>query len=257
MNAAAPGATFGRAQWLRMMIFAVVLLAGVLVPFALWGDAFDRAAPQWLEAARETNDARLWIAGIGIALLVADVLLPVPSSVVAVALCWSLGPLWGGVSVAIGGLLAFATGYGMGRLMPEDRLRRWIGIALWDRVREQARDRALWWIVVARPLPVLAELSALLAGVWRLPPVAAFAHAAAASAVMGALYAVSTWWGAQAPTPFATLCAMTALPAAMWWGHRVWLRRIARVAATEGARLPNPEAATRARDEGNTMRNAS
>lgn len=236
MTASTPGTTFERAPWLRMGVFAAVLLAGVLVPFALWGDAFDRAAPQWLDASLDTTDARLWIAGIGIALLVADVLLPVPSSVVAMGLCWSLGPLWGGVSVAVGGLLAFATGYGLGRLMPEPRLRRWIGSALWDRVREQARDRALWWIVFARPLPVLAELSALLAGVWRVPPLVAFAHAAAASAAMGALYALSAWWGAQAPTPVATLCAMTALPAAMWWGHRLWLQRIARLGVSEGSK---------------------
>lgn len=240
MTGATPSTSFGRSQWLRMGVFAALLLAAVLVPFALWGDAFERIAPQWLATDLEANDARLWIAGIGIALLVADVLLPLPSSVVAMALCWSLGPLWGGASVAIGGLLAFATGYAIGRLVPEHRLRRWIGSTLWDRVREQARDRALWWIVFARPLPVLAELSALLAGVWRLPPLIAFAHAAAASAAVGALYALSAWWGAQAPAPIATLCTMTALPAAMWWGHRLWLRRIARVAACAGPPLPEP-----------------
>jgi uncharacterized membrane protein YdjX (TVP38/TMEM64 family) len=145
-----PATRSDRAEWLRLGAFAAVLLACVLVPFALWGDALDRAAPQWLDA----QDARLWIAAFGIALLVADVLLPVPSSVVAMGLCWSLGPVWGGLSVVIGGLLAFATGYGIGRLVPEARLRRWVGPLLWDRAREQARERALWWIVFARPLPV-------------------------------------------------------------------------------------------------------
>ncbi len=218
-----------------MGAFAFVLLLCVLLPFALWGDAFDHAVPQWLNA----QDTRLWIAAIGIALLVADVVLPVPSSVIAMGLCWTLGPVWGGVAVAIGGFLAFATGYGIGRLLPEARLRQWIGAALWDRASAQARERALWWIVIARPLPVLAELSALLAGVWRVPPVAAFANAAAASAVVGALYALSAWWGEQAPTPLATLCTMSALPVAMWWCHRVWLRRIARGQTSDAVRSSN------------------
>ncbi len=208
----------GHAEWLRLVAFAAVLLACVLVPFALWGDALDRAAPQWLDA----QDARLWIAAFGIALLMADVLLPVPSSVVAMGLCWSLGPVWGGSAVAIGGLMAFATGYGIGRLVPEDRLRRWVGPMVWDRAREQA------WIVFARPLPVLAEMSALLAGVWRLPPGAAFASAASSSCMVGALYAAFAWLGWQAPGIVPALIAMSALPTMMWIAHRYALRGLLR-----------------------------
>lgn len=224
MSRLVPATRSGRAEWLRLGAFAAVLLACVLVPFALWGDVFDRAAPQWLDA----QDARLWIAAFGIALLMADVLLPVPSSVVAMGLCWSLGPVWGGLSVAIGGLLAFATGYGIGRLVPEARLRRWVGPVLWDRAREHARDRALWWIVFARPLPVLAEISALLAGVWRLPPGAAFASAAAASCMVGALYAACAWLGWQAPGIAPMLIAMSTLPTVMWVVHRCVLRGLLR-----------------------------
>ncbi len=224
MSGHAPATRSGRAEWLRLGTFAVALLACVLAPFALWGDALDRAAPQWLDA----QDVRLWIAALGIALLMADVLLPVPSSVVAMGLCWSLGPVWGGLAVAVGSLMAFATGYGLGRLVPEDRLRRWVGPALWDRARGQARERALWWIVFARPLPVLAEISALLAGVWRLPPAAAFGSAAAASSMVGALYAACAWLGWQAPGIVPMLIAMSTLPTAMWIAHRFALRRLLR-----------------------------
>lgn len=224
MSRLVPATRSGRAEWLRLGAFAALLLACVLVPFALWGDALDRVAPQWLDA----QDARLWIAAFGIALLIADVVLPVPSSVVAMGLCWSLGPVWGGLAVAIGGLLAFATGYAIGRLVPEAHVRRWVGPALWDRAREQARDRALWWIVFARPLPVLAEISALLAGVWRLPPGAAFASAAAASGMVGALYAACAWLGWQAPGIVPMLIAMSTLPTVMWIAHRCVLRGLLR-----------------------------
>lgn len=223
-----PGA---QASWWRLIALAVASLVCVLLPFALWGDALERAAPLWLQA----RDALWWLAAIGVALLVADVVLPIPSSVVAVALCWSLGPVFGGATVALGGFLAFATGYGLGRLLPEWRLRRWIGPALWDRLRDRARDHAGWWIVLARPLPVLAELSAVFAGVWRLSPSLAFAQAALASAALGALYGGSVWLGARAPGALATFAVLLALPATFWCAHRLWLRRIARAADEGGA----------------------
>lgn len=222
MSRHAPAASAERSAWWRLGLFAILLLACVLVPFALWGEAFDRAAPAWLSA----QDARLWLAALGIALLVADVVLPVPSSVIGMLLCWGLGPLWGGLAVATGCLLAFALGYALGRVLPEARLRRWIGAALWDRARASAQRQALWWIVAARPLPVLAELSALLAGVWRVPPLAAFAHAALSSCAVGALYGASAWLGLSEPHPAAMLPTMLALPALVWLIHRILLRRL-------------------------------
>lgn len=205
-----------------MTVVLVVLLVCVLVPFALWGDALERAAPLWLRA----QDARVWLAAFGVALLVVDVVLPVPSSLVAVMLCVALGPLWGGVCVAVGAWLSFVVGYGLGRLVPESRLRRWVGPALWDRLRDRASDRALWWIAVARPLPVLAEISALLAGVWRVSPLRAFAHAAAAACVLGVLYGASAGIGRDAPHIVATVLALLLLPAVTWWLHRIVVRRL-------------------------------
>ena len=210
------------ASWLRLagVLFALMLLLSL--PFMLWGEHFDRATPQWLQALGP--DAAF--AAAGITLLVLDVVLPVPSSLVAVALCWRLGPLWGGMSVAAGGALSFVVGYALGRLMPEARLRRWTGPALWDQVRGGARQHAGWWIVLARPLPVLAELSAVMAGAWRLPMAPAFAQATLASMAMGALYGASTWLGTQAPGLAATFAVLLVLPVAFWCADRLWLRRL-------------------------------
>lgn len=224
-------------SWLRLGWFAGVVLAAVLVPFALWGDALDAAAPLWLQA----RDARLSLAVLGIALLVVDVGLPIPSSVIAVALCLSLGPLWGGAAVAAGCLLAFVAGYGLGRLLPEAQLRAWIGAALWDRVREQARGRALWWIVVARPLPVLAEVSALMAGVFRVPPLVAFVPAALASAAVGALYGGSVWIGQRGPGTALLLLTLFAVPTLTWLAHRLVVHRLLRTpAVTADASASSP-----------------
>ncbi|TXH64891.1 MAG: hypothetical protein E6Q88_14850 [Lysobacteraceae bacterium] len=211
------------ASWWRMAGFLVLLLVAILLPFALWGEALDRAAPTWWRGM----DSEWLLAMLGIALLVVDVGLPVPSSVVGVMLCWRLGPIWGGASLAIGLTLAFVAGYCLGRMLPEARLRRWVGSEVWDAARASADHRAMWWIVIARPLPVFAELSALLAGVWRLPFWRVLAHAASSSCVVAALYALSAWWGRAQPGAGSTALILCALPIIVWLLHRLWLRRIA------------------------------
>ncbi len=210
------------AQWLRLGGMLLFLTLCILVPFALWGDAMDQAAAAWMNRP----DSALLLAALGIALLVADVLLPIPSSVVGMALCWTLGPLWGGASLALGLTLSFAFGYALGRLAPEQRIRQWVGPPLWDAVSRKARHQALWWIVAARPLPLLAEMSALLAGVWRVPPVPALAMAALSSSSVAALYAASAWLGMNTPGMGITLLATLALPASTWTLHRVLVRRL-------------------------------
>ncbi|MBX3655178.1 MAG: VTT domain-containing protein [Ramlibacter sp.] len=220
--------------WLRMTAALLAVLLCILIPFALWGEAMDRAAPHWIGYA----DHAVWIATLGVALLVADVLLPVPSSVVGMALCWTLGPAWGGGALALGLTLSFAFGYALGRLVPEPQLRRWVGAALWDRVRERARHRALWWIVAARALPVLAEMSALLAGVWRVPVLPAMLMAALSSCGVAALYAASAWFGTNEPGMAVTLLATMALPALTWLLHRWVVGRLPHHSTPDSSETP-------------------
>jgi uncharacterized membrane protein YdjX (TVP38/TMEM64 family) len=209
---------------LRLAVALTLLAACVIVPFGLWGERLDAAAPALLHE----ESRPLLIAAVGIALLVADVLLPVPSSVVGVALCWLLGPLWGGLTLAFGLTLSFACGYVLGRAVPEHRLRVWMGAGVWDAVRGHAKRRAWWWIALARPLPVLAEMTAVLAGVWRVPPVTAIGSAGLSSIAVGALYAAAAWLGRDQPDVLSAFAVSLALPALAWFVHRRVLVRLRR-----------------------------
>ena len=211
-------------SWARVGTLVVILMASILAPFALWGDLLDAQAPLLLEQ----NQRPLAIAVIGISLLIADVVLPIPSSVVGIAMCWLLGPWWGGVALAVGLTLSFACGYGLGWAVPEPRLRAWVGAAVWDGVREHAEAQALWWIVIARPLPMLAEMTAILAGVWRIPPLIALPLAALSSIAVASLYAVSVWLGLSTPGVLPTLAATICLPTVMWLLHRSVMKRALR-----------------------------
>lgn len=105
-----------------------------------------------------------WIAAaVGFGLLVADVLLPVPASLVMIA-HGALFGLVGGTLLSLAGALGAALfGFALGRrggpllarLVPEDERRRA------DALLERWGDLA---ILVTRPVPILAETVAILAG---------------------------------------------------------------------------------------------
>ncbi len=132
-------------------------------------------------------------AGVGFVLLVADVLLPVPASLVMLAHGALFGVVVGTLLSLIGGVGAAGFGFAVGRrsrvwlqwIVPEDERRR--VESLLDRWGELA-------VTVSRPIPILAESVAILAGgtrlSWRrflLASVAGCLPAALVYAVAGAL----------------------------------------------------------------------
>lgn len=138
------------------------------------------------------SSASWQVALVGVGLLIADVLLPVPSSLVMIAHGLLFGIWWGtllSLSGSVGAtLLGFGIGRKGGRLMDrlvsrEDKqradllLRRWGALA----------------ILVTRPVPLLAETTAIIAGSttmrWRttfISSVAGSLPAALVYAVVGA-----------------------------------------------------------------------
>lgn len=156
----------GRGRSMRGWLWiAALLLAAILVPFALW----DEAITSWSRAVVAGDGAGAWIASVIGGLLAVDVLLPVPSSILSTAAGYRFGFLagavvsWGGMTV--GCALAYAVGSGLGH-GPSERL---VGAEAMTRAREAMRRNAVWVLAVLRPVPVLAEASVLMAGISRMP----------------------------------------------------------------------------------------
>lgn len=206
----------------RLVGLVLALLLLILVPFLLWGEAIERLAPELLHA----DAGPLVIAGLGIALLTADVVLPIPSSVVSVLLCVLLDPWLGALAIMAGMLGGFATGYALGRMLPARSLRGWVGPALWDAVTVRAERAGALWIMVTRPIPVLAEATAVIAGGLRLPLARAFTAAALSSAGVAACYGIAVHLGRVAGNFWLVLAVSLGLAGAFWAASRLWLARI-------------------------------
>ncbi len=102
-------------------------------------------------------------ASIGVGLLVADVLLPVPSSLVMVAHGALFGIIAGTLLSLIGSLGACLFGFWLGR-----RGGSWLEHVVTQGERERADELLRRWgalaIIVTRPVPILAETVAIMAG---------------------------------------------------------------------------------------------
>ena len=144
---------------MRAALIGGLILAVVLAPFFLFEERMTSLAGRL--AAGESA----WMAGLGIAgLLAGDVFLPVPSSLISTAAGALLG-FWEGTLVVFSGMTAACLlGYELARrgrrLLPEADARR---MAL------AAGRYGPRLVVLFRAVPVLAEASVLFAGLARMP----------------------------------------------------------------------------------------
>ncbi len=197
----------------RLLLIIVLLLAGIIVPFIIWGDLFDGAlslggAKAWMEQFGHWA----WLAGA--TLLCADIALPIPSTVVMSALGLIYGWFWGGIAAAGGSFLSGIVAYALCRFAGH-RAALWIageeglskGHALFEK-------HGGWLIAVSRWMPVLPEAVACLAGLVKMPW-RRFALAMLCGTVpMGFAFAAIGHLGSSNPTAAMVLSA--GVPVALW-----------------------------------------
>jgi uncharacterized membrane protein YdjX (TVP38/TMEM64 family) len=136
------------------------------------------------------REAGVAAGAIGVGLLVVDVLLPVPSSVVMVAQGALFGIAWGTLLSVVGGLGATLVAFLVG-MRSRALVARLVPVS-----QQRAAERILGRygalaIVLTRPVPILAEATAVMAGTTRLRWWWAALAGAAGNLPPALLYAVS------------------------------------------------------------------
>ncbi|MEI7836207.1 MAG: VTT domain-containing protein [Planctomycetota bacterium] len=207
----------------RLLLVVLGILALLLVPYLLWHEPMDAyfssaAYHQWLQSAR----SYAWL--IAIALLVADLFLPMPAPPVMATLGVIYGTVWGGLIGAGGSILAGLVAYGLARWAGY-KAARFLGsqrdIAALRRVFDTWGGGA---IIISRALPVLPEVLTFLAG---LAPMrfGRFCLALVLGSVpVGLLLA---WAGNSAGVSATSLLILTAIPAGLWCLYILFMARAA------------------------------
>lgn len=189
-----------------LILFGIVERAGVplLVDPTPWLQSFSLAA-----------------ATVGVTLLVIDAFVPVPSSVVMVALGATFG-LVGGIALSVlGSVGGFALAYIVGR-------RSRGALASTVRQDDVTRGSALirrWGllaIVASRPVPLVAETVAISAGAFGLRPTPAFVAAIAGAVGPAAVFSYAGWRGASTGDGFVLFAIVVGASAILWLAGRRW-----------------------------------
>lgn len=197
-----------------------LLAAGmVLVMLALFGVVQALGIPLLTDPEPWLREGGLTAAGVGVGLLLVDVLLPVPSSLVMVAHGALFGVVVGAALSLVGSVGAAAVAFGIGRAG---------GPLLTRLVTEEGRARSdalleRWGamaVVATRPVPLLAETVAILAGASTLRWGTLLLAAAVGNVVPAVLYALTGAAAADLGHSFLVFGGVLALTGVFWFAAR-------------------------------------
>ena len=155
-----PGAGF----WLSLMVFTGIVIAS----FLLFESSIQHATTALVHGLVQQPAYQFSLAIVVILLLVFDVLLPVPSMLLALLAATHLGFVGGSLTIFIGLCCGSVFGYFLGagyfRLAS-----RWLSAGDKQQASELANKLGTLALVCLRGVPVLAEVSVLAAGMKGFP----------------------------------------------------------------------------------------
>lgn len=198
---------------MRLLLWFILLAALVIGVWLVWGGAWEQrftlaGSVAWIQGAGPWA----WAAGIG--LLAADLVLPVPGTVVMSALGFVYGTWVGGLVAAAGSIVAGLCGYGVGRLIGEKAARKLLGDGDFEKGRRIFSRGGGWMIALSRAVPILPEALSCTAGLVRMPFGRFMAALSCGSLPVGFLYA---WIGAVGrDAPGWAFGFSIAVPAVLW-----------------------------------------
>lgn len=198
---------------MRLVFLFIALAAIVLTTFFIWGDSFmtifsQEGSIRWL------NMYGNWAWAAGIALLMADILLPLPATLIMSGLGFIYGIFTGGLISATGSFFAGSVGYWICHLMGENAALRLLGKKDFERGKNLSDKVGGWVVALSRWLPVFPEVIACMAGLTRMSPAKFHLALLCGSLPMGFTYAFIGYTGNTDPVLAIILSA--GVPPLIW-----------------------------------------
>jgi uncharacterized membrane protein YdjX (TVP38/TMEM64 family) len=189
----------------RLLLLLALALAVPIVPFLLYGVESESYVRSWFEPGLPPSTVVLAV----VLALASDVLLPIPSSVVSTFAGAQLGIFTATVASWFGMTAGAMLGYGLARWLGRPVAERLSSASDLDQLEGVAHRFSTSVLVVARPVPVFAEASVVLAGILHLPLRQFLPAVASSNLAISIVYAsFGHLAGQQAWLPLALACSV-------------------------------------------------
>lgn len=200
---------------------AVAIL--IIVPFLIWGDWFmaffsEDKAIEWLRNYGQ------WAWAVALLLLLADLFLPLPGTVIMSALGYLYGPVLGGALAALGSIAAGILAYGLCRGMGRPAAVWILGAEGLVKGEQVYAKNGSWIVAISRWLPVLPELIACMAGLNQMKWQPFLVGLICGSLPLGFVFAYIGYTGLT--HPYLAVLVSAGLPPLLWLLARTFLRRL-------------------------------
>jgi uncharacterized membrane protein YdjX (TVP38/TMEM64 family) len=148
----------------RWILLIAAALAVPILPFLMFGESAESQMASWLDLSDSPGTA----AALVIGLLAGDIFLPVPSSLVNTFAGKALG-FWLGTAASWCGMtIGTSAAYWLVRWLGRPLARRLSSEEELARMDALANRHGILILILARPIPVLAEASVLVMGTMRI-----------------------------------------------------------------------------------------
>ncbi len=169
---------------------------------------------RWLAQAHAVEP--LYVAGVVVALLFADLFVAMPTLTLAILAGYFLGAPLGAAAASVGMLSAGTCGYALGRRHGTAILSRiYRDQARMDAIRAVFAERGMFVLLVCRALPILPEVSCCLAGATRMP-LRRFIAGFCIGTVPHAAIAAFSGSRSSMDKPWPAILALIVLPGGLW-----------------------------------------
>ena len=206
---------------MRLLWLFLGLAVLFLIPFLIWGGALETmfsqtGAVSWMESFGRWA----WLGGLG--LIVSDLLLPIPGTVVMSAMGYVYGPIWGGLLSAAGSVLAGSIAYHLCRLMGRNAAVRLVGEKDLQKGEAMVEQIGGWVVALSRWLPLLPEVVACMAGLIRMNSLTFHIALLCGALPLGFVFAAIGHAGFE--HPLLAIVVSAGLPPLLWWAVSAYLR---------------------------------
>lgn len=204
-----------------LIVLHVLMLAVIVVPFLLYEELFDRLAEELLSGERNLEIF------LGTAfLLAADVFVPIPSSAVSVSAGMLLTTPEAFLACFIGLSGSALLGYGFGYYFRRMHFERWYQDDEFRNLSMQLSRYGFLVLLICRGIPILAELSVMVAGFHRYPFRKFLGVVTLGNVLLAFLYAVIGDQVSDVTSAYVLGAVFLSIPMITYSARLWWLRRL-------------------------------